>query len=262
MKVHSLIKNKPKRFFLLYRALKFVMLFQLIFGYYYDAIDTKLIFFKYLIKLTCLMLALLVSIGIIVLGNLSHLNYIDTAWHYIYIIEYLLTVFIILVAKPTFGKFYKRYNDVDDKLKFPRKYYISLILKTIIGGTVTTSLRSLHGYYFCLWFPDKNIQPPSLINIILSLHPLLALDMLRIKITAIFITTYERLKILREKIEDKYGDKKVKSYPDAFDAKNDVKFFEDIYKEIADNVSFIKPTIDALVRHLCIVYFKTIYFFL
>lgn len=240
---------------ILYSTLKHFMLFQLIFGFYYDFIETNSNFVKYLIKLTCFVLA--PSLGVVLIVVIYSVETVDTIskiWYSIYIIEYILIVIINLSTKSTFAEFYKKFQDIDCKLMLKKSSYFFMLLRILSLILMTLVIRCCFTYYFCLWFPQKCMK--SSFMLILSVYILIATDIFRFVIFLTFSINRCRLKALRNMIEVKCSEKKFKSWIDEYDVmKHDITYYQDIFKEIADNFDYIKSTVDPLVNYLLVISF-------
>lgn len=239
--------NKEKNNSIFLHCLNIMMVPRLIFLYYKDfsvSVSNKIVL--YTIKLIYITFA---SFILLVLFNIlyNRSSFISIILQYLYIIEYLFTVFVFLISKSTFDGFQRRIHDQD--VKFNVSISVFSQIRPIIALFISTTFRIIIVFYYCSWFPNK-----CTLGEIFSIHPYLALDFLRLEILIAFETIRTRLNMLRKRIENTYVNRKIKyNYwiEDHNLLKNDnIKVFQDIYTSIADNVDMFKPTMDALVRNL------------
>lgn len=239
MKIKKSNKNKMSISFII----KILTLMQLTFGLYHGIANVQSDFIIYLIKICCLIVSSVVSAFVLI--SISHLDNISIVWHYMYIIEYLVTMIILLLSKANFSMYLQKFEDIDNKLKISTKMLRYMLQRIILLAFLTLISRITYGYWFCLRFPDKCIK--SIVYDFFSLYPLIALDFLRFFEYGVFINILIRLKVLREKIEKKCY-KQTAVVMDLDDSKNNnIKYYHNLYKCIADNLDFMKPTVDALV---------------
>lgn len=244
--INSTIDKINKKTEKLYHNLKLILWFQLIFGYYYDFLDNNYIILKCFLKSACLLISSTMSIMLIKYS--FNLDNTVKAFSYLYLLEYFCAVILLLLSNYTYGKFYKTFHYIDEKLSFQRKHYFWTLFLSIALIAITMFLRGMAEYILCHMFERCN---ESIWNIIISLYPVFAVDFLHIMSFINFQIIYTRLKVLREMIEDKYCfDGHVKCWHEHFVLKKyDITYFQDVYKSIADNVQLVKPFFDALVSN-------------
>lgn len=172
---NHILKNVSKETFLLYYTFKYFLLFQLIFGYNYDFIDINSIKLKYLIKLASLLTSSIMSIMLI--KYTIHLDDSIKNSYYLFLFEYICAIIILLTSKSKFSTFFKEFNYIDVKLTLHSKKYICLLLITIFIVTITLCLKCIASFKLCYVLKICN---ESVINLILTSYPIIAVDILHI----------------------------------------------------------------------------------
>lgn len=239
----TFITQYKSKSYALYNNVRIIMLFHLLFCYNHGFIECSSNIAKFVVKLFCFLIA--ISCSIIILYDVNNLSIRVKVWHYFCSIEFLAVVLITLIMKNNVASFCKMFSEIDEKLKITKKDYLFMHLRTYPALIITTVSRLLHCFYYCAWYPDNCL--PFYYARIVSYYPLLAMDFMRILVLFVNFIIYYRLRLLRKVVEAKYLKNKSPCWIQKSDVKYHITVIQDIYKKIADNVSFYKPTSDALV---------------
>lgn len=230
----------------LYCSIRYIMLFNLVFNFDLGFVNYKLKFCKYFIKTCCFVQAATVSV--VILKDSLSLDLSSRIWHSIHVIEYFLSVCILLILGANFARYVKNFCQIDIKLNIDQRQYIKgqyIVLAFIVH---TIIYRIIYGYFYCNWFSQRCVK--TFLSYILTFYIDIAMDLNSVIIFIMFYSAYYRLKALRVEIGKKYGEKEKRIWSYNLDNKYDISIFKDIFKSIADNNNLIKPTIDAMVGYL------------
>lgn len=245
----SFIKIKSKKDSL-YKTMRFYMLIQLLFGFDHNYINTNSKIIKYLIKFTCITICVVQSYMILI-NIYYNTNFTTALWYYMIVIDYVVTVLVILFVKASVADFTKALQEIDLKLNIKSRHYIFVHIRIILFTTMTIGFRAVYSDLYCTWFPNDCVHYEDIYLIVYSVVS--SLDVIRIVIIMIFFIVYYRVKLIRVHLEIKYEDNRslwFKEHLNSGLSLKDLSGLRKIYKTLADVEDMVKPLIDALVSFI------------